>query len=647
MLVGTVLAVAQDVLVVSGTLKHEDTNAKLDGVTVAVLQNGEAFDQVIADRNGHYFVELPLNENYMLEYVMDGMVTKRVQINAGSAENPLDSDGYTFDLDMSLFDMKEGFDKSILETPIGIATVDDRGKLQFDMAHTAVMRRAIDRELDRLADLEEDLERAKMRYDNAMEDGARAEARQRWDDAKVEFEKALNFIPGDAEATAGLARAQAELDVLAAAEAEARAAEEAASRAQEDAERAAREAAEAAAREEEVRREAQDAESRRQEAAARAEERAAEEAQQEARAREEAQRQAEEAAQREADNAGGGAAVQASEQGRNTDEDNLSRQRTERQESEQQARDAEDAARQAQLDADQAALNAKERELQALLKAQEEERERRKAAAQSRASAASNRSSRVEDEAELYYRQALESERQAAAAEVEDQKRDVQQATRRMDAEASIRSTRARNNVLALDNGSSVATQPGHEVRDQMLDDFESQERAFKSRSEELAEELRREVDALHALSGTSGTTGREVASEYPGRAEEHRRQLLETQQSLERDKEGWALHHETNQSLLRNRSEVVALELKMLEAASREPHADGVLDPEDRDIPQGVQETSYDIQNGIVIQRTVRIGDVVTRYRKVVTKTGTYYFEGDQSITKAWWELRTNLSYD
>ena len=83
-----------------------------------------------------------------------------------------------------------------------------------------------------------------------------------------------------------------------------------------------------------------------------------------------------------------------------------------------------------------------------------------------------------------------------------------------------------------------------------------------------------------------------------------------------------------------------------MLEA-SKDYGSEMTLSPEDRDIPQGVQETSYDIQNGLVIMRTVRSGDVVKRYRKVVMKTGTYYFCGDRSITKTRWDLETNFAYD
>ena len=202
-------------LVVSGTLKHEETKQRLENVTVSVLQNGEAFDEIQVDRNGKYFLELPLRNNYVLIFQSEGMISKRVAINsAETPENEL-TDGFEFDVDMSLFDAIEGFDESLTETPIGIASFDDRsGSIQFDADHTKDMRRRIDNELDRLADLADDMERTRMRYDNAMEDAARAEARGRWEEAKDEFQKALNFIPADPEAKAGLDRVNTRLDAI-------------------------------------------------------------------------------------------------------------------------------------------------------------------------------------------------------------------------------------------------------------------------------------------------------------------------------------------------------------------------------------------------------------------------------------------------
>jgi hypothetical protein len=73
----------------------------------------------------------------------------------------------------------------------------------------------------------------------------------------------------------------------------------------------------------------------------------------------------------------------------------------------------------------------------------------------------------------------------------------------------------------------------------------------------------------------------------------------------------------------------------------------DYTLPLEHADVLQGVSEESYDIPNGLVIERTVRNGNKVIRYRKVVTKTGTYYFKADRSITSVTWKRETSMVLD
>ena len=551
-------------LVISGTLRNEDTRDKMDNVTVTVLQNGEAFDQIDVDRNGKYFLDVPLRSDYMIEFSAPDMVTKRVQID-GAAVPPSElNDGFTFDLDMSLFAYVEGFDESLLDTPIGIATFNERSaRIEFDLSHTNDMRRKVANELDRVANLEEDLARARMRYDNAMEDGERAEARGRWEDAYDEYEKALSFIPGDEAATAGMARAEAALNADVEAEAAALAEEQAAAQAAEQAEADARAAEEQAAREAEAAsRAAEEEAARAADAAARAEEAAAR--------AEESRRQAD--ADREALAAQEAAAAAA-----------------------QEAAQQEMAAG---VEAAEDARKARERAWEEEQAAREAERLARQQEAKSRAQNWSQRTSKTEDEAEAYYRQALQSERQAAAAEVQGQKDDVTSQNDRWRAEAEGRAAQARRQSSAQDNGVRLVNP-------------------------------------------------KDVQDAYPGREPEHRQERAAVLEEIEALKRANNALKSMRSEGGRNRGLDAMLDLDMQVAASKEQGQDLALSSEDRDIPQGVQETSYDIQNGLVIQRTVRMGDVVERYRKVVTKTGTYYFRGDKSITKDLWEMNTNLSYD
>lgn len=59
-------------------------------------------------------------------------------------------------------------------------------------------------------------------------------------------------------------------------------------------------------------------------------------------------------------------------------------------------------------------------------------------------------------------------------------------------------------------------------------------------------------------------------------------------------------------------------------------------------DLPEGVSEKSYELGNKIVIERTVKVGNKVDVYKKVVSKAGTYYFKNDQSITEQAWKEET-----
>jgi hypothetical protein len=59
-------------------------------------------------------------------------------------------------------------------------------------------------------------------------------------------------------------------------------------------------------------------------------------------------------------------------------------------------------------------------------------------------------------------------------------------------------------------------------------------------------------------------------------------------------------------------------------------------------DLQEGVNETSYELPGKTVIERTVKIGNKVDVYRKVVSKTGTYYFKNNKSTTEDTWKRET-----
>ena len=59
-------------------------------------------------------------------------------------------------------------------------------------------------------------------------------------------------------------------------------------------------------------------------------------------------------------------------------------------------------------------------------------------------------------------------------------------------------------------------------------------------------------------------------------------------------------------------------------------------------DLDEGVHERSYEMGNKMIIQRTVKRGNKVDTYRKVISKTGIYYFKNDLSTTETTWVRET-----
>jgi hypothetical protein len=70
-------------------------------------------------------------------------------------------------------------------------------------------------------------------------------------------------------------------------------------------------------------------------------------------------------------------------------------------------------------------------------------------------------------------------------------------------------------------------------------------------------------------------------------------------------------------------------------------------IQPGTEHLRQGVTENSYKMGNKTITERTVRQGNKVDRYKKVVSKSAIYYFHNGRSITEETWHNATVLVPD
>lgn len=365
-----------------------------------------------------------------------------------------------------------------------------------------------------------------------------------------------------------------------------------------------------------------------------------------------------------------------------------------------EAQRAAEAAAAAQSAADRAASEAadKERrrlEAEAAEDARRAEREAAEEAARNHArQVAASRQGEGPDEAERYYQEALESEERSRLVGVQ-KRREGDLALRNQRSGEAQERVQGRREALESQSASMDAVQVGGEaasVRRQAdaadrSDRAQAHGAAVADRAAGRLSSQQGEVDRQHRLLAATGEehgqdhrarrarpdreaqTFRELDGDWDRSARERR--AMAREQARAYDAAYRTLGEGTEDRLAAYLAEAERLRLaqenlvasRQHEAASRgwdergarlgldagsPPSPDDFrLQEGDADVPPGIQEQSYDIPNGLVIERTVRRGNQVRHFRKVVTKTGVYYFEDDRSITADRWQRETTVIPD
>ena len=601
--IGASLAQTDAILQVSGTIKDEDSGRKLPGCEIVIFQDGVEFTRLEGDKNAGYSIELPIRYSYTFQYERDGFVSKKVVLDVSEIPEGEAVGGFGFDLDMSLFKNIEGFDISILDTPIGMGMFDiNSGKFKFDLDHTDRMKLRIDNERNRLLAIEENRSKNKRAFDVAMKAGENAMKKKKWQEALAHFDEALTLIPDEEEAITERDKARAKLDALADdndAQEAARAAEEAAA-----AEALAKENAEKLAEEEDARQRQEEADARRAAADAASsndvntdpvpdpipdpvpdpvEDTAAADA--------------------------ASAAADAAARDRDQDAENRALE-------EQERRESEDADRRDRL----AESENKDR-------AEADERQAQEEADAKRAALLAKSSSNQPDEAEQYFKDALKSESIAIAEELAARVQAENDALKAREEEARERQRLEQEELEVLIQNSKISDSESR-----------SNAQAIMARRNEL----------FSVVKNYDHSVSQEVGEMYEGDAAAHKQKVQDVEFQIhdKSDRQKGDLDQRRVDSESGNYDAVVRI-YDLSDGTSQTDNGEPYLADSDVDLPQGLYESSYKIQNGIVIERTLRSGDKVIHYRKVMMKTGTYYFREGVSITSAIWRLETTYVHD
>lgn len=194
------LALAQeDLLSVFGTVKHEESNKKLEGVEVVVYQDDIKFDAMSTDARGGYAFDLPLRHNYSFSFELSGHSNKIIEVDASGI--PMDVKGTrNMDLDMSMIPIPPGFDASIFEAPYGRGEYSaDQNTVIFDNNYTVRMRNKVNAEFARLERMAGQAEEMEAKFADFVEKGDRMKSNGEWQKAVDFYNSALGLFPDESD----------------------------------------------------------------------------------------------------------------------------------------------------------------------------------------------------------------------------------------------------------------------------------------------------------------------------------------------------------------------------------------------------------------------------------------------------------------
>jgi hypothetical protein len=194
---------------VYGTIKDQSTRKLLADVEIVITKDGKHYDKVMVGKSGKYDVWLPLGSSYELTFGKQGYVAKKLRFDTQTIPVEDRKGGFENMSEVNLFELKEGFDTSILDKPVGIFSFNSaKNSFDFDENYTMGIVAEVQAEFKRLDDLAKNYEKMKKQFDELIVKGDNRVNEKNYAEAISNYEKALGIFPKDEPAKEKLEKAK-------------------------------------------------------------------------------------------------------------------------------------------------------------------------------------------------------------------------------------------------------------------------------------------------------------------------------------------------------------------------------------------------------------------------------------------------------
>ncbi len=188
----TVVSYAEDDFLIQVLIKEVYTEEKLGDAEIEIRKDNQSFETFTTNEHGNVEFRVPLDHGYHFYFKKKGFVTKFIMIDTRNISEEDKIDGFKVDLDITLFHFRKGFNRSVMENPLGIAKYDPTSNsIEFDFDYTASVIGKIEAEQNRTDSLYQ------KRFSKAMSKAKKQKVLENDDKALKWYRKAFKYIPSD------------------------------------------------------------------------------------------------------------------------------------------------------------------------------------------------------------------------------------------------------------------------------------------------------------------------------------------------------------------------------------------------------------------------------------------------------------------
>lgn len=197
-----VMVHGQWTLDISGVVKKEEDNSRLEGAIINIYRNGAKVQSVNTERSGKFVIPLEPDGNYKIEVTKPGHVKKFIEVSTKGVPPEDAKYGFEFPVQFTLFEEIPDLDISILKKPLAkIRFNPNTGYFDYDEEYLKEVKKELERLKREWEEKRKAEEAARARrekeYNEAISAADAAFRDGEYDQAEVQYKKAAELKPAE------------------------------------------------------------------------------------------------------------------------------------------------------------------------------------------------------------------------------------------------------------------------------------------------------------------------------------------------------------------------------------------------------------------------------------------------------------------